>query len=391
MIKAFTAFTGEVDDIDAAVAEILEALGDQCGKLGNSVGILSCYSDFVESGVVRELCRALPFDVIGATTLGNVVRGSEEKILLSLMVLSSDDASFAVCLTEPIASLDESPIRDAYVKTANGMPGEPKLLISFVPLLVHASGDFYADAFAKISGGVPNFGMITVDNNLDYRDAVVIHNGEAYSDRCAFALVGGSVDPRFYVASISSKKIFMEKGVVTKALGNQVMSINNGSVAEYLERIGLAKNPDGTIKGVNAFPFVVDYNDGSSPVVRVIFATTPEGYALCGGDIPEGATLSVGQIDGDEVIATTSEALMDAIVSGGASCFLMFSCVGRYFILDYKQTAEMDLVREMMGRTDIPYMFAYSGGELCPVSSGADDVRMLKNRNHNDTFILCAL
>jgi hypothetical protein len=182
----------------------------------------------------------------------------------------------------------------------------------------------------------------------------------------------------------------MEKGVVTEARGNQVMSVNDRSVVEYLQSTGLAKNPDGTITGVNSFPFVVDYNDGTNPVVRVIFAMTPEGYAVCGGDIPNGATLSVGHINGDEVLATTMEAVSDIISSREPNCILMFSCVGRYFALDYRQTAEMDLVRELMDKTAIPYMFAYSGGELCPVGSSGD-ILAITNRNHNDTLVMCAL
>jgi hypothetical protein len=390
MIKAFTAFTAEIDDTEAAVGEIMDQL-DQCGGLlKNSVGLLACYSEFIDSDVIKELCEALPFEVIGTTTLCNAVQGATGRMLLTMIVLSSDDAEFSVGLTDTLTTADETPLREAYEKAASKLASKPALMVSFAPLLVNASGDFYADAFTKISGGVPNFGMLAVDHNTDYHDSQVICAGEAYRDRYAFLLVSG-VTPRFFIASISSEKIFMDKGVVTAASRNQVQTINNRPVIEYLQSLGLKKNDEGTITGVNSFPFVVDYNDDTTPVVRVIFAITEEGYAVCGGDIPNGATLSVGHIDTDEVLSTTTNVISEAIASGKPDCILMFSCAGRYFALGFQPLSEMEHIQKILGETAIPYHIAYSGGELCPVYSRNKEVLDITNRNHNDTFIMCLL
>jgi hypothetical protein len=390
MIKARTAYTGEIDDVEAAVAEITEQLGDISLMRGNSVGLLACYSDFVDSGVVRELCAALPFDVSGTTTLGSVVRDSESRMTCSLIVLTSDDAEFAAGITEPMTAADEAPLGDAYEKASLKLSGKPALMIAFAPLHINASGDFYVDAFSRISGKVPLFGMLTVDNTSDYRDATVIYEGEAYADRCAFLLIGGSVTPEFFIASVPSERISVEKAVITASEGNFVSTINDRPVADYLMKLGLKKNPDGSIAGINSFPFVVDYNDGTLPVVRVMFALTPDGAAVCGGDIPKGATMSVGRIDADRVLSTTRAALSEAARDGGA-CFFMFSCVGRYFALGHEPTAEMKLVQDIMNENEIPFMFAYSGGEMCPVGQKGGEGGELTNRNHNDTFVLCRL
>jgi hypothetical protein len=392
MIKAYTAYTGEIDDVEAAVAEITEQLGDLSRMRENTVGLLACYSDFVDSGVVKELCSALPFGVIGTTTLGSVVRDSDGRMTCSLIVLTSDDAEFSIGFTEPMTAADEAPLVAAYGEASRKLSGKPALMITFAPLHVNASGDFYVDAFSRISGGVPNFGMLTVDNTSDYRNATVICDGEAYADRCAFLLIGGNVNPEFFIASVPSERISAEKAVITGAEGNLVNTINGRPVADYLVKLGLKKNPDGSIMGINSFPFVVDYNDGTFPVVRVMFALTPDGAAVCGGDIPEGATMSVGHIDADEVLSTTRAALSDAAARGNAACLLMFSCVGRYFALGHEPTAEMELAHDMMRGNEIPFMFVYTGGEICPVGQkGGDSGGTLTNRNHNDTFVLCKL
>ncbi|MDR1603711.1 MAG: FIST C-terminal domain-containing protein [Gracilibacteraceae bacterium] len=390
MIKTLTACTTEVDDTDLAVEEILTQLDPDANLRRHTVGMVTCYADFVTAGVVKALADALPFDVVGATTLGNAAPGFSDSILLTLTVLTSDDVIFSVGLTEPILSNDPRVLEEAYRAAEAALPAKPALMLSYAPLLMNVGGDYYVNTFNRVSGGVPNFGTITVDHNIDYHEARVLHNGDAYTDRYAFILLAGRISPRFFMASISSEKIFREKGVVTAAQDNQLQTVNGLPVVDYLQSLGLTRNADGTITGINSFPFIVDYNDGTLPVVRVMFALTPEGYAVCGGDIPVGATLSVGSIDAGEVVATTEKTLRETLESGPYGGLLMFSCVGRYFSLGYNPTSEIEKIQRLMEDSGIPYQFAYSGGELCPVYA-QDGQSHLTNRNHNDTYIICAL
>lgn len=387
MIKTITAYTAEVDDVEAAVEEIQGQLGEGA-LLKNSVGIISCYADFVESGVVAALARELPFEIVGATTLASTVRGTEEEILLSLMVLTSEDVRFAAGLSGPITDAEHlGDLEGAYRLAADKLSGKPALILSYAPLLMNVGGDEFVRAMDAASGGVPNFGTLAVDHNEDYHEAYVIAGAEAYRDRYAFILIDGDVRPRFFVASISNEKVFAEKGVVTASKGNQLQTVNNMPVGDYLAGLGLQKNADGSITGINSFPFVMDLNDGAMPIVRVMFALTPEGYAVCGGEVPVGAILTVGSIDAQEVVTTTRERLAEAINGEGLNGMLIYSCVGRYFSLGYHPTDEMDAVREILKDTDIPYHFAYSGCELCPVEiEGRGETR---NRSHNDTCVIC--
>lgn len=388
MLKAFTAFTNEIDNTDLAVSELLSQLGMEDKLLRNSIGILSCYTEYLDSGVVKELSKRLPFDVLGTTTIANASRGEVGEMMLNLMVLTSDDISFSTGLTDPILAESEEPIRAAYEAAASKLSGKAELIISFAPLLLNVGGDYFINAFDKISGGIPNFGAITVDHNPDYHQASVICNGEAYRDRYAFVLAAGNISPRFYVGNISEEKVFSEKGAVTAAVGNQLQAVNGVSVTEYLLSIGLSKDENGTIAGINSFPIIVDYNDGTSPVARAMFALTPEGYAVCGGDIPVGATLSIGEFDALEIQDTAKKTLQKVLEESGKSIFLMYSCVGRYFAQGENPTVEAEGLRDIMQAANLPYLFAYSGGELCPVY-GHDGA--VSNRNHNNTLIICAL
>jgi hypothetical protein len=384
-----TAYTYEIDDAEAAVSDILGQLDPEKNLLKNTVGIVSCFADFISSGVLQAICQALPFETAGTTTLACAVEGSPETMLLTLIVLTSDDVSFSVGLSAPLISLeDESPLSDAYEAAAARLTGRPEMMFSFQPLY-STGGDFSLNALTKISGGIPNFGTHAISHNIDYSDSLVIHNGSAYSDRCALILLEGDIRPRFFTSPISPGKIFQAKGVVTESYGNEVRKVNGVSVADYLQTLGF-RNEDWTISRISSFPFVVDYyNDGTTPVARAMLSITPEGCALGSGNIPVGATLTVGSINSEDVISTTAQTISASLASEKPSGILMYSCAERYSALDCDPTVEIGKVRELMQETGIPYLFAYSGGEICPVHSQDRD-RTPVNRYHNYTFIVCA-
>jgi hypothetical protein len=389
MIDMITAHTGEIDDIEAAVADLLAQIEAGKGLRKNSIGLISCFADFISSGLVKELAEKLPFEILGTTTLASENREAQGETLLILSVLTSDEIEFVTGLTGPITGEDPELLRAAYEKAAGNRGERPALMLAFAPLLMNVSGDFFAEAWGDITGNVPVFGTLAVDHNPDYHESQTILNGETFRDRLAFALVYGDIKPSFIVGGIPENKVFREKGVVTASQGNQLQEVNGVSVADYLSGLGLSKDKEGHIVGINSFPFILDYNDGTQPVIRVMFAITPEGYAVCGGKMPVGASLTVGSINAEDVLNTTGETLRIALTIGESNDtkhgMLIFSCVGRFFAQGFDTVAEMKKVREVLGNR-LPFHFFYSGTELCPVYG---DDKAVFNRSHNDTIIIC--
>jgi hypothetical protein len=64
---------------------------------------------------------------------------------------------------------------------------------------------------------------------------------------------------------------------------------------------------------------------------------------------------------------------------------LVFSCIGRSFVLGLNNEAELAQVDQLLSAY-APYQMTYSGGEICPLI-GSDG--KWKNRFHNDTFTAC--
>lgn len=385
MIKTIVACTLEIDEPAEAVREILGQLDLDNTLLAHSVGLLSCYSEFIDSGVVKALCGALPFPVVGTTTIANAACGELGQLMLTLTVLTSDDVFFSAAVSGSIAREHEGPLADTYKRAHEGLPGEPVMMLAYAPLIFDVSGDVMIESLDKATGGLPIFGTVSCDHTPDYATSQIIHNGEAAKDVFAMVLLSGEVQPAFWVGGLSEQKAYEQKAIITNSQGNLLQQVNDTSVLYYMETIGLSR--DGKIDGINAVPFLVDFNDGTKPVVRAIFALTDKGEAVCGGAMPVGATLSVISMDADDVLSTTAGAVTQALARHtDRSGLLMFSCIGRFFALGVANEREMESVITRVGDI-VPYSLTYSGGEFCPMAGPGGK---LVNRFHNNTFIACS-
>jgi hypothetical protein len=353
----------------------------------NTVGIISCFADFIETGVVKALCSALPFDVLGVTTIASASEGQWGETVLCVLVLTSDDTEFVTGLSGPVPEEDPSALRSAYEEAMRGRDGRPSWMLCFFPLLFNAANDFFVESMDEITGGVPIFGALPVDHNEDYHESYVIFNGEAWRDRCAFLLFCGGEAPRFYTGTISEDRIFPEEGTVTASKGDLIQSVNGKPIIEYFTSLGLVQDENGEIEGVNSFLIIADCHGDAAPTIISIFAMTPEGYAVCGRRVPVGSTLTIGRFSPGEISLTSALTLDKALDEIQCRTVLIFSCVGRYFSLLYDHSAEMEMVVSRMKNSGISYLMSYSGGEVCPVRNDADKQI---NHAHSNTFIICA-
>lgn len=382
MIHTIVVKTGEIDNVEVAVNEIMEQLKPEQRLLKNSVGIISCHYEFVESGVVKAVCDRLPFDVAGTITAAQSAGGVSGTFLLSVMVLTSDDVRFKTALTESLLGQPSQAIKAAYNKADGGE--KPALIFSFAGFMVENSGDEYVNTISEISGGAPCFGTLSVDDTEDFHCSYLIHCGEHYRDRMAMILLYGELSPKFYIATISDNKIINKAALITSAQGHILKEVNGRPVVDFFEELGLTKASE-TSYAMTSLPFMLDYGDGTPPVSKVFIGLTQEKYAVCAGSMPEGSTLYIGVFDKDDVLKTTDAAVKKALAeTPEASGMLIYSCISRNMSLGGDLFAELDLVAS--GSEGLHYLMAYSGGEMCPTQ--IDENRAI-NRFHNNAFILC--
>ena len=385
MTKTFVVSTKEVDDIDLAVEEILSQLNVGNELLKNSIGIISCHYEFVDSGVVEAVCEALPFETVGTISWLLATPKEMGVFLLTIMVITSDDIEFTTTLTPSLTENPNPIIAESYKTLASERDDSPGLIFVFVPFMPQNVGDEYVDVLTETSGGVPCFGTVAIDDTVDFSNCHSLYNGSHYKDKMVMVLAYGNIAPKFYIANMSEGAVLDKSAIVTKSTGSVIMELNGKTVDEFFADTGLATASD-LQYAMTSLPFLFDYGDGTPKVSRNFVGMTPERYAICAGAIPQGSTMQIAPTDKNDVLKTTTRALKEIAkdINDGAG-MLMYSCIARNLIMGSEQFGEIKLAEKEIG-DKLPYMMMSSGGEICPtqVKDG-----IATNRFHNNAFVVC--
>jgi hypothetical protein len=384
MIKVLTAHTEELDDVEVAVSEILEQLDIEHQMLGNSVGIMHFYPEFLETGIAGAISDVLPFDVVGGTTSNSAVPRSVGELTLSLTVLTSDDISFASGVSASIDADIREPVEDLYVRVTAALPQKPSLLYAVAPILQHVSGDAVVESFDEFSGGVSLFGSLAFTHAADFSGVHTFFNGKQYPDALVCVAMSGNVNPTFLVTSLPEERVIRQKSIITEAENNAIYKVNGIPVLEYLESIGLAEQ--GKIDGISSIPLILTLKDGSQ-VVRSPYMMNESGHLISYGATPVDSRIDFATGDRAYVIQSAGELMIRAHEASRARGMLIFSCAARRWTLGIESGAEMKEVATRLNRS-FQYQFAYAGGEICPVKR-ADGSYV--NRFHNFSLIACIL
>ncbi|MDR2820737.1 MAG: FIST C-terminal domain-containing protein [Desulfovibrio sp.] len=378
----FTAYTEEVDDVESAVDEILRQV-DIAGLSSESVGILFCHREFLDSGVVDGLRARLPFDVIGMTTMAGATAAGHGDFMLNLAVLSGDDVVFRTAVTEPLtAGNAREAMAAAYGAARAQLPGDPAFIISFFPFLNDISSADVLKYLDAACSGIPVWGSVASGMDMSYAGAGIIGDGSFHEKSAVVLLLYGPLEPEFIVASIPDRNISDRGALITESDGCILKKVNDIPLLSYFEDAGIVMRigQDNT-----TLPLMVDYGDGSKPVALAVYALTPENWAVCGGEVPEGAFFFCGEMDKDGIMESAGEAMTQIQKVEGKTCLLMLPCVTRYIMMTPEQDEEIRFVSETLGGRK-PFVFALSGGEICPVR---DRNGVRHNRHHNFTFSAC--
>jgi hypothetical protein len=383
MIKMLTAFTEEIDDVEGAVSDLLGQLDLDHKRLANSLGIIHCFSDFVDSGVVKALSAKIPFDTLGCTTMSASTPSGMSQMGLTVTVLTSDEANFVSGVSAPITGSVDAPLAELYGRISARLKGKPVMLMPFIPFLFQVGGDEFVEKLDALSGGIPAFGTLSVSNEQNFNRSFTFYNGESYPASMALAVLTGDAAPEFLSVSVNEENILKQKAVITETNRNVLRSINNMPAVKYLESIGLAK--DGDVGGIASMPFVVYPEDGSI-LIRACFGANEEGALILGGAVPVNAAIALGTMDFEDVIGSTESRITEALKIAEGRGLLMYSCGGRKLALHMEPMAEHEKAKECL--KDNPYHFVYSGGEVFPSRLG--DGRVV-NHLQNDSLIICVL
>ena len=165
MIKSKVVFTEEIDDLETAVEELCEQVGDFTLQK-NSVGIIFMDED-TEYGELYPMLKEkwdIPF--VACTALA-LLTGDEglKKSGISLMLMSSDDCNFAVGMAEDLSIDDYSwKIKDVYSQSEKQLaPEEIKLVLTMGGKAPGMVGDDVIDVIDSFGKNIPIYGLFASD------------------------------------------------------------------------------------------------------------------------------------------------------------------------------------------------------------------------------------
>lgn len=383
MLSVINIHTNSIDDIDAAREEILSQLeGKKLWK--HSVGIIGCHYDYVEQNVIGAIHEALPFDVIGCSTLGSAVNGNGGLEQLTLTILTSDEVAFSTASSDPVSQENfEKPVEKVYAAAKESLGTAPALIGMFGPIMADVAGDRMLKKINQLGSGIPVFGTLASDTSPGYTKGYVFRNGESDRNKIALLMAEGEIKPRFYVTSIAKRNIQQNKAVVTGSEGYLVTSINDMPVLDFFATLGVSASK---LAAVTMIPFLVDFGNGTEPVAYSMYDISASG-AYCGGAIPKGSTIAFAEVDMGSVMETAETALrsaLDDVEKNGADGIIAIPCFSRALALSPNVEAEIAKSLEIVG-DKVPFSLIYSGGEICPIYNKRHE---MVNMFHNLTYTL---
>jgi hypothetical protein len=313
-----------------------------------------------------------------------------DESMITLMVLTSDEAEFSAVLSSPLTPQSDTDacITDLYRRAAAPLTGSPSLMLMYPPLLYAMMTDRVLNVLNRESGGVPVFGGISVDVATRIRTPQSIFNGKAYKDRIPLLLITGIRKLKFFLTALPRQSRLHQQAVVTGVEGSRIITLDNGPAVNYLKKIGLVQTEE-SFDVMYAFPIEVYFHDGKPHRIFAIYSINPDGSITCGGPIPAGSTLRIGSIGGDLVLETAAYIINQVKAEWEKNreyCGLLVSaCFSRNIVLS-DSAEETALIYNQLKDFPIPYLFLYAGGEYCPTYTESG---LTVNGFHQYTIIAC--
>lgn len=372
-----TAFTKEIDDAKLAVREVLSQLPPGAGEKGTWVGFVACHQEFIDSGVVAALCEALGFPVIGLTTVISALRDAADTFQLSLMAACFDEARVTIAS----APLTADGYRDSLTALWGELTGDtgekPALILSAQPPVSDIGHDAVVEELNRLSGNTPLFGGVAINYvGADVANAHTLLSGTAYSDRIVALAVFGELEAEFTCHSFPETNIVDRDALLTRADGNIIYEINNIPAQDYLRQSGMLTEDN--LNLAHSLPVIVNPHDGTGTEARNIYECGADGSVICTCRLKTGSTISFGSMELGDVVKTAGESA--ALVKKECKAVLFISCAVRYLTLGWQEYAETDRIAELVPE-GVPYLFAYTFGEICPlvIPDGTLRTKLLNN------------
>jgi hypothetical protein len=281
----------------------------------------------------------------------------------------------------------ETCIAAFYQQAAASLKGPSSMMFIFPSIRYTALSNQIFNTLDRVSGGIPLFGILSINVRNELNTPSSIFNGETYQDRIPLLLIGGIKKFKFFQTFLPEQTRFHQKAMVTAAADNRIIELDNEPAVNYLKKLGLAEEDD--LNVLYAFPAEINFHNEKPPRMFAVYNTNSDGSITCGIPVPVGATVRIGFLD-SKLVLETAVSIVDQIkhelsTNKGYCGLLIFDCFNRNMALA-DPLEEMLVVQKQLQDFPLPYLFLYAGGEFCP---GYTENGRIVNAFHQYTVIAC--
>jgi hypothetical protein len=159
---------------------------------------------------------------------------------------------------------------------------------------------------------------------------------------------------------------FGPERLVTKSSANVLFELD-GQPALSVYKKYLGEYSDELPGSALLFPLSVKLNDSDESVVRTILSINEDDQSLTfAGNIPVGSYARLMKANFDRLIEGASNAAMNSLQKlQKPDLAILISCVGRKLVLNQRIEEEVEVIRDILGKTTAITGF-YSYGEISP-------------------------
>jgi len=186
--KFYTAFTKEIDDTEAAVAEILEQLDPAKNVLKNTIGIVYFYYEFAETDALQAIADALPFEVAGCVSTYIGANQQHGDVAISVTMITSDDAHFSIKILEDMEHKSKEQITEEMLRICGELSAveKPKLIMPLIAAVPHFSGDDFVSVSNALPESIPFFGTVAFNMETTEGNHFVVEKGKISTSMITF-------------------------------------------------------------------------------------------------------------------------------------------------------------------------------------------------------------
>ncbi len=373
---------GHSNDPDSRIAidDVLEQCSAQLTDTVPQAAILLAAMDFDHGMILERINQTFPgIQLIGGTTDGemsSVLQFQQDSLVLFL--LASDVVEFTAAVGRNI-SRDPMAIAAATARAAKASAGIPAKLCLTIPESLTTSG---VEILAGLKTGLGSDVAIvggSAGDQWSFRQTYQFFNTEVLSDAVPILLLCGQI--LFGVGLDSGWTLVGRKGIVTKAVGNKVYTVDDQPIINFYE------DYLGTNVGGLTYRLAVFEPGKESWYMRSSNGIPEDGAISFFADVPEQAQVQVVQADRNSIVSAARSSICNALANYPArqpEAALFFSCAGRRQVLGTRTKVEPEAAQIIFGN-GVPFCGFYTYGEIAPLQNGSEA------QFHNETFVTLLL